>query len=68
MQAEINRLKLDMVNLTAQLFTRELEGYRSREAEIAQLKALNQRFWAALTPEKRHRLNVEMKGVDRGKI
>ena len=66
--AEIERLKLDMMHLSAALHARELEGYRSREAEIAQLKALTQTLWAALTPEKRHDLNVEMKGVDLGKI
>ena len=32
-----------------------------KDAEISQLKALNQTLWAALTPEKRHELNLEMK-------
>jgi hypothetical protein len=37
---EIERLKLDMINLTANLHARELEGYREREREIKRLRGL----------------------------
>jgi hypothetical protein len=37
--AENERLRADMVTLTANLHARELDGYRKREAEIERLRA-----------------------------